>query len=247
MSVTNQYTLGKQKQLIDLNGDSVNFDLNFFCESLDGSEFDVLVVDQQTLDSNPNNLSYKHAQGKISGNISSDKNIYQNYFLILKADHDCQVNVMINKQVLPFNQNTQQPQQGYPQQPRQGYPQQPQQGNPQQPRQGYPQQQHQQGARLRESYQQPQQHQPNDIHKEKGGGINFKMIFIVILIAGGLFFLFKFKKSSTQVSNESNFQTPQVELASPAPSTPSVSSPVVEPPKITSSLLSKLEKISSIK
>ena len=85
MSVINQYTLGKQKQLIDLNGDSVNFDLNFLCESLDSSEFDVLVVDQQTLDNNPNNLSYKHAQGKISGNISSDKNIYQNYFLILKS------------------------------------------------------------------------------------------------------------------------------------------------------------------
>ena len=95
------YTLGKIKQLIDLNGDSTNFDLSFKVTCADDTHFDVLVVDQETLDNNQE-LEYKKTQKTISGNIVTDKNIlYQNYFLILKSDKECTVEVELIKKILP--------------------------------------------------------------------------------------------------------------------------------------------------
>lgn len=97
------YKINKIKQLIDINGDSTNFDATFTAISLDGTEFDVLVVDQTTLD-NSEDLQYKKAEaGKMSGNIVADKNVYQNYFLILKSDKPCDVNVEINKKEIAPN------------------------------------------------------------------------------------------------------------------------------------------------
>jgi len=97
----NVYSIGKIKQLIDLNGDSVNFQVDFNVESQSGEPFDILVVDQTTLDNNPK-IEYKTAnEGKISGSITNDKNVYQNYFLILKADKDVQCKVSISKKDLP--------------------------------------------------------------------------------------------------------------------------------------------------
>ena len=95
------YTLGKIKQLIDLNGDSTNFDLSFKVTCADDTHFHVLVVDQETLDNNQE-LEYKKTQKTISGNIVTDKNIlYQNYFLILKSDKECTVEVELIKKILP--------------------------------------------------------------------------------------------------------------------------------------------------
>lgn len=98
------YTLGKIKQLIDLNGDSTNFDLSFKVTCKDDTPFDLLVVDQTTLDNTPE-LQYKKVNNTISGNIVSDKNIYQNFFLILKSDKKCDVNVELTKKVLPKTPN----------------------------------------------------------------------------------------------------------------------------------------------
>ena len=44
------YTLDKIRQLIDLNGDSTNFDISFKVTSRNGEVFDIVVVDQTTLD-----------------------------------------------------------------------------------------------------------------------------------------------------------------------------------------------------
>jgi hypothetical protein len=96
MSVTKTLALTNRQQLFDLNGETTNFDLTFTATSQDGSPFHVLVVDQTTLDNTPD-LEYKLANGTISGNIVSDKNVYQNYFLCMKADKPCSVNVEINK------------------------------------------------------------------------------------------------------------------------------------------------------
>jgi len=96
MSETKTLTLTKGKQLIDLNGRLTNFDLTFQAKSLDNSPFDVVVVDQSTLDNN-NNLEFKRATGTISGNIVSDNNVYQNYFLCLKSENPCQIEVLIDK------------------------------------------------------------------------------------------------------------------------------------------------------
>ncbi len=93
------------KQLIDLNGDTVNFDLTFTATSKDGSVFDILVVDQTMLDSNQP-LEYKKANGTMSGNIVSDKGVYQNYFLLLKSDNQCECEVVIDiKEIEPKPRN----------------------------------------------------------------------------------------------------------------------------------------------
>jgi hypothetical protein len=103
MIKTEIYKLGKIKQLIDLNGDTTNFDLTFNVTSNDSSEFEALVVDQTTLDNNPT-LEYKKAPGgTISGNILADKNVYQNYFLLLRSDNPCECTVKIEKKVIPPN------------------------------------------------------------------------------------------------------------------------------------------------
>lgn len=95
MSVsTKVYTLGKMKQLIDLNGDVVNFRSTFKATSTGGESFYAIAVDQKTLD-NGEELQYKHAEKSISGTIVSDSGIYQNYFLILKSDVECECTVEI--------------------------------------------------------------------------------------------------------------------------------------------------------
>jgi hypothetical protein len=96
----NTYTLGKIKQLVDLNGDSTNFELSFVVTCKEDTLFQVLVVDQTTLDNDPD-LKYKDVTKTISGDIRADKNIYQNYFLILKSDTPCKVDVELTKKELP--------------------------------------------------------------------------------------------------------------------------------------------------
>jgi hypothetical protein len=95
------YSVSKVKQLIDLNGDSVNFEVNFKVSSQNKEPFDILVVDQTTLDNNQN-LQYKNVtNGTISGKVKQDKNVYQNHFIILKAENPCNCDVEILKTELP--------------------------------------------------------------------------------------------------------------------------------------------------
>lgn len=103
---TKTYNLTPMKQLIDLNGDLVNFDLTFTATTKDGSPFDILVVDQTTLDSNPV-LDYKKANGTMSGNIIADKGVYQNYFLILKSDNPSECDVTIDIKEIPKREQIQ--------------------------------------------------------------------------------------------------------------------------------------------
>jgi hypothetical protein len=98
MKTTQTYTLSRFKQLIDLNEDLVNFELSFQVESLDGSDFLALVVDQEYLDKEKN-LEYKEAPGSISGNIVSDQNEYRNYFLVLKSISDENVDVRVTVEI----------------------------------------------------------------------------------------------------------------------------------------------------
>ena len=102
MSETKTYDVNKVKQLIDLNGDSVNFDMTFKVTCHDDKPFKMLVVDQTTLDNNSDNLQYKEVTNSLSGNILADKNVYQNYFLILKSDKQCKVDVELHKRDLPI-------------------------------------------------------------------------------------------------------------------------------------------------
>jgi hypothetical protein len=106
-----------------LNGDSVNFEINFKVSSHNKEPFEILVVDQATLDSDPN-LQYKSVtDGVISGKVRKDKNVYQNHFIILKANNPCECDVEIQKTELPefidqeqFEGQPQQPQSPQPRQ-----------------------------------------------------------------------------------------------------------------------------------
>jgi hypothetical protein len=84
---TQTYHLNTRHQLVDLNKEFVNFKLDFNVVSKDNKEFEVIVLEQPQLDSNLNmqTLQMKKAVGKIGGSIVADKNVYQNYFLVLKA------------------------------------------------------------------------------------------------------------------------------------------------------------------
>lgn len=107
---TQQYTVNSMKKLVDLNADMINFVTNFTAKSTNNEEFECLVVDQATLDNN-SDLQYKKVPGIISGSVSSDKNVYQNYYLILRSDTPCTVDVTIESQhlddVLNINTDTQ--------------------------------------------------------------------------------------------------------------------------------------------
>ena len=105
--------LSNIKQLVDLNKDKVNFELDFQVESSEGVPFEALVVTQEMLDSE-SPLEYQKANGIISGKIVSDKNIYQNYFLILKSDTPVECKVMTNIKDIPANLEQPPPQQMRP-------------------------------------------------------------------------------------------------------------------------------------
>jgi flagellar biosynthesis GTPase FlhF len=99
------YTTGKVQQLVDLNEDLTNFKLRFNLTSKNGEEFDMAITDQYTIDNNNEDIVFKRVKNTISGTIVSDKNVFQNHFLILKSagEKPADVEVVINKQEIPPN------------------------------------------------------------------------------------------------------------------------------------------------
>lgn len=99
VTIKKPYKIGKIKQLIDLNEKLTNFDINFKVTC--SSPFDMLVVDQTTLDNNPTLEFKKVSNGEISGNLRQENNVYQNFFLVLKSDNPCECVVEIVRNELP--------------------------------------------------------------------------------------------------------------------------------------------------
>jgi hypothetical protein len=93
------------QQLIDLNEDLTNFKLRFTLNSKNGEEFDMAIADQYTIDNSPEEIVFKKVKNTISGTIVSDKDVFQNHFLILKSsgENKAEVEVSINKQEIPPN------------------------------------------------------------------------------------------------------------------------------------------------
>lgn len=95
------HTLGPTQQLVDLNEDLTNFDLTFSAKTPNGAPFYAVVVDQATVNVGAP-FQYKHCpQGSIEANIVADKGVYQNFFLALKADKQCECDVTIHKRAKP--------------------------------------------------------------------------------------------------------------------------------------------------
>lgn len=105
MSKVKKVTLTSIQQLIDLNEELTNFELSFTATSEGNKPFNMLVVDQQTLDNTPE-LNFKEVDGGVmSASIKSDSNVYQNYFLALKkndpSDPDLNITVTIDSHEIP--------------------------------------------------------------------------------------------------------------------------------------------------
>lgn len=101
--VPTRYKINTTKQLIDLNGQTTNFELMFSVISPEEKTFEAVVVDQTVLDNNKD-LKYQPSQhGQIKGTLRWDKNVYQNFFLVLRAPVECEVEVIIQKNELALN------------------------------------------------------------------------------------------------------------------------------------------------
>ncbi len=104
MNENKMVKLTKYMQLIDLNKELTNFDINFSVKERGGKSFQLAVVDQTTLDSG-SDIPYETINGETSANLISNKDVYQNYFLCLKAMEnqfdDVVVDININGREIP--------------------------------------------------------------------------------------------------------------------------------------------------
>jgi len=100
--VKSSYSISKIKKLIDLNHDMINFKVDFKLSSPEGKKFQALIVDQTTLDTIPNDeLEYKTIDTSLEGDIVADKNVYQNYYIILKSEEPMSVDVELLTTKMP--------------------------------------------------------------------------------------------------------------------------------------------------
>lgn len=99
--------LTKVRQLLDINKDVINFHCKYTAKSSENNPFQVGVVSQSQLD-NDEQIDFKMVEHNyISEEMTFDKNIYQNFFLCLKAPLPTNVEVTIELEELPnFVDNT---------------------------------------------------------------------------------------------------------------------------------------------
>lgn len=103
------YKVNSTRQLIDLNKEVVNFKLTFNTQSVfqDGrinanGQYDMIIVNQTELDSPSFEKSkFRHIKGGLGGEIVADKNVYQNYFMVLQSNTECYVKVNVQFNALP--------------------------------------------------------------------------------------------------------------------------------------------------
>lgn len=85
-----EYTMmiGGRPKLYDLNKNLTNFEIDFSVEADDPSHvFQVSVMAQDQLDkTDSSSIPFRPAEGRISGKVTNDNSIYQNYFLVIRTD-----------------------------------------------------------------------------------------------------------------------------------------------------------------
>jgi ATP-dependent Zn protease len=90
------------KTLVDLNNDLTNFKIKFTIQSeTENTPFQVCILDETTLN-HTETIKYETVQnGILSGEVASDKNKFQKYYLILRADNPVTVRITLNTEELP--------------------------------------------------------------------------------------------------------------------------------------------------
>lgn len=103
---TQRFHISKRPQLIDLNNDLTNFRLSFECTSIPPeSEYRLHVATQADLDkTDMQSFPFKTVRGKMNGNIIADENKYDNYFLVVFADQEMDLDVTID--IVPIEPKT---------------------------------------------------------------------------------------------------------------------------------------------
>lgn len=194
MQTNKKIKLSPIKQLIDLNGEKVNFDLNFEVKTIDNSPFEALVVTQSILDSGEE-IKYKNvSEGIITGNIVADKGIYDNYFILLRAkkEVDCEVNINIKD----INQNLEN------------------QKRVVLPIQNKNQNQNQLEMNKKNQNMQQIENQPQNKISKKNNKINWKLIITIFILILGSFLLWYFYKNSSKSFFAKNIVNTDVNIKS---------------------------------
>ena len=100
-TVSKTISSNKQYQLIDLNGELVNFKIDYILESIDNKPFEVSIVSQEHLDDN-RPISYnKSENGKIVGSLENSNNIKENYYVAIKSEKEVEINITIKRTDIP--------------------------------------------------------------------------------------------------------------------------------------------------
>ena len=100
---TKTYQIDKHKQLIPLNGSTVNFSCFFEVKSKDKKPFNITIVEQGEIKPK----QYKLVDdGYINGQIESDGQL-KSYFLVLKAQQPCECDVRVVVKPKEANNKTQ--------------------------------------------------------------------------------------------------------------------------------------------
>ncbi len=100
MTSVKTYSVSNKIQLIDINHDMINFKVEFELSS--DKPFYALIVDQDTLDNTEiQNIEFRYIENSISGEVVSDKNTYQNYYVVLRSETPTEVRVQFITTPLP--------------------------------------------------------------------------------------------------------------------------------------------------
>lgn len=87
---TQEIKVDTHRKAIELNGNYVNFSLEFNVYSKDDAEFDMIVINQTNLDALGENLEYKRTKNQ-SGKVTSTSGVFQNYYMILRSETPTEV------------------------------------------------------------------------------------------------------------------------------------------------------------
>ena len=107
-TLENEYSMnvGKRPKLYDLNKNYTNFEIEFMVQAENPTaSFFIYILPQDQLDkTDVKDLPMKAVEGRISGKVSNNNDVYQNYFIILRSDseEDIRVSIRTKTVVLPL-------------------------------------------------------------------------------------------------------------------------------------------------
>ena len=98
---TNTYSISKIQQIVEINGELVNFEARFQVKAIPASKmFEMCVITQELLDKQKN-LEFKQVKGVGGASVKNDSGVKQDYVLVLRSPEPCSVEVLLEIQEIP--------------------------------------------------------------------------------------------------------------------------------------------------